>query len=66
MAYNPVAGVLGHLVASLFGVDPRRQLDEDLLRLKSLIETGNLPAKAAAERTDGLREGPWRPSGRRR
>jgi len=34
-------------VASVFGVDPRAQLDEDLMRMKSLIETGTLPANAA-------------------
>jgi uncharacterized membrane protein len=40
MAYNPIAGVLGHLAAALFGVDPRAALDEDLARFKSLLEDG--------------------------
>jgi uncharacterized membrane protein len=40
MSYNPPAGVLGHAVASLFGVDPKKAMDEDLVRLKSLLETG--------------------------
>ena len=38
MSYNPPAGVLGHLVAAIFGADPKRAMDEDLVRLKSLIE----------------------------
>lgn len=40
MSYNPPAGALGHAVASFFGADPKRQMDEDLLRLKSRLETG--------------------------
>jgi len=31
-------GALGHAVAALLGADPKKQLDEDLLRLKSLLE----------------------------
>lgn len=38
--YVPPAGVLGHAVAELFGVDPRQAMNEDLLRLKSLLEKG--------------------------
>jgi uncharacterized membrane protein len=40
MTYKPPAGVLGHAVAALFGTDPKQALDDDLVRLKSLIETG--------------------------
>lgn len=40
LSYNPPAGQLGHIVASLFGADPKREIDEDLARLKSLIEEG--------------------------
>jgi uncharacterized membrane protein len=40
MSYNPPAGSLGHAVASLFGVDPKRAMDEDLARLKTLLEQG--------------------------
>jgi uncharacterized membrane protein len=40
LSYNPVAGALGHAVAALFGADPKRQMDDDLLRLKSLLERG--------------------------
>ncbi len=38
MAYNPPAGALGHAVATIFGADPRRAMDQDLVRFKSLIE----------------------------
>lgn len=47
MSYNPPAGVLGHAVAELFGVDPKHEMDDDLLRMKSLIETGVHPHDAA-------------------
>ena len=38
--YTPPAGVIGHAVAALFGTDPKQAMDEDLVRLKSLFETG--------------------------
>lgn len=40
MDYLPPAGALGDAVAQLFGVDPRKAMDEDLARLKSLLEVG--------------------------
>lgn len=40
LSYNPPAGALGHAVAALFGKDPKHALDDDLLRFKSLLETG--------------------------
>lgn len=43
MSYDPPAGVLGHGVAKLLGADPQTQLREDLLRLKSRLETGKTP-----------------------
>ncbi|MGH7516625.1 MAG: SRPBCC family protein [Gemmatimonadales bacterium] len=47
MAYNPPAGVIGHAVAASFGRDPRRQMDADLARLKTTVETGRPPRDAA-------------------
>jgi uncharacterized membrane protein len=44
MSYNPPGGAIGHAVASLFGVDPRHALNDDLLRLKSLLEAGKATA----------------------
>jgi len=40
MSYLPLAGVTGHSVAQLFGVDPRQAMHEDLIRLKTLLEEG--------------------------
>jgi uncharacterized membrane protein len=40
MSYNPPGGVVGHAVAGLFGSDPKRVLDDDLARFKSLMERG--------------------------
>ncbi|MDB5927497.1 MAG: hypothetical protein JWN13_6433 [Betaproteobacteria bacterium] len=48
MSYTPPAGVLGHAVAKLFGADPKTELDEDMLRLKSRLESGKPPRDAAA------------------
>lgn len=49
LSYNPGIGALGHAVAALLGADPKRQMDEDLARMKMFIETGNLPHDAAAQ-----------------
>jgi len=49
MSYNPPAGAAGHVVASLFGADPKTEMDEDLMRLKAFFETGK-PARDAAAR----------------
>ena len=49
MSYNPPAGVLGHLIAELFGVDPKHEMDDDLMRMKSFIESGVYPHDAAHE-----------------
>jgi len=40
LAYNPPAGALGNLLAGLFGADPKQEMDDDLVRFKSLIEDG--------------------------
>jgi uncharacterized membrane protein len=48
MTYNPPAGALGHVFATLLGADPSRQMDDDLMRMKSFLETGVRPHDAAA------------------
>jgi uncharacterized membrane protein len=40
MSYNPPAGLLGHAVAALLGIDPKNAMDQDFVRLKSLFEQG--------------------------
>ena len=47
MTYNPPAGAMGHTLASLFGSNPKQQMDEDLVRFKSLIEQGMTTAHGA-------------------
>jgi len=44
LSYNPPAGAVGHTAAALLGRDPKRELDEDMVRLKSLIEEGKATA----------------------
>ncbi|MCG3117769.1 MAG: SRPBCC family protein [Candidatus Manganitrophus sp. SA1] len=48
MAYNPPAGAIGHVVAALFGSDPKSEMDQDLAQMKSFIETGVPPHNVAA------------------
>lgn len=45
--YRPPAGRVGHALAQLFGADPKSELDADLLRLKTYLETAR-PARDAA------------------
>jgi uncharacterized membrane protein len=58
MTYNPPGGVAGQAIASLFGVDPKSAMDEDLLRLKSLLEEGR-PQQGGGE---GMGEERYRPA----
>jgi uncharacterized membrane protein len=53
LQYDPPAGALGAIFASLWGKEPGQQIEADLYRLKALLETGEVL------RTDG------QPSGRR-
>lgn len=43
LTYTPPGGVLGHGLARLLGTDPKRQMDDDLGRMKSFIERGATP-----------------------
>lgn len=47
MSYHPAPGALGHAVATLLGRDPKHQMDDDLVRLKTAIEEGRTPSDAA-------------------
>jgi len=46
-SYNPPGGAIGHALATLLGENPKTKMDEDLARMKTLIETGNPPRDAA-------------------
>jgi uncharacterized membrane protein len=50
LSYHPPAGAVGHAIARLFGADPKSEMDADLMRLKSFIETGQPPHDAAERR----------------
>ena len=56
MTYMPPAGIVGHKVAELFGVDPRQAMQEDLSRLKVLLEVNRMTTYenpvGSRERTD--------------
>ncbi|MGH9338395.1 MAG: hypothetical protein ACRD1R_02110 [Acidobacteriota bacterium] len=43
MSYN-AGGALGHALATLVGSDPKTRFDQDLVRMKTLVETGQVPA----------------------
>jgi uncharacterized membrane protein len=47
LSYNPPGGALAHGVLALFGADPKSRLDEDLVRMKTALETGRRPHDAA-------------------
>ncbi|RSZ60174.1 SRPBCC family protein [Massilia atriviolacea] len=47
LSYRPPAGALGKAVATLFGGDPERALEEDLGRMKNLLEGTSTPRAAA-------------------
>jgi uncharacterized membrane protein len=49
LKYVPPAGKAGALIAKLFGRDPRSEMREDLGRLKSFLETGQLPPEKDAQ-----------------
>ena len=44
---DPSTGSTIRWVAKMFGADPKSEMDEDLLRLKTALEKGKLPRDAA-------------------
>ncbi|MGE5206772.1 MAG: SRPBCC family protein [Chlamydiota bacterium] len=44
LAYVPPVGAIGHVIARIFGADPKHALDDDMVRLKSLLEHGKTNA----------------------
>jgi hypothetical protein len=51
---NPESGGVGHALATVLRVDPERQLDDDLLRMKTFIETGEVPSDVAWQSPRGV------------
>jgi uncharacterized membrane protein len=54
MWYKPPAGILGHRVASLLSADPKSEMDDDMVRLKSLIELGKTHAHGVRVNRESL------------
>jgi uncharacterized membrane protein len=59
ISYNPPAGVLGHLVAVLFDVDPQTALDADLEHFKAMLETRQEKKSAPPNGLDSVDESLW-------
>jgi uncharacterized membrane protein len=47
LTYNPVAGAIGHAVATLLGANPTRKLHDDLQRLKTALNTESVGKSAS-------------------
>lgn len=62
LTYNPPAGAVGHVVATLFQRDPKHEMVDDLLRLKSLMESGHTTAHGERVSWDELMGEPAPPS----
>src|SRR5438067_8909254 len=50
LEFQPPGGALGAQVAKLFGESPEQQIDEDLRRLKAILETGEAPTTTGQPR----------------
>jgi len=46
LQYNPPAGAVGAVFASFWGKEPGQQIQEDLHRLKAILEAGEIPTTA--------------------
>ncbi|HSK01856.1 MAG TPA: SRPBCC family protein [Kofleriaceae bacterium] len=44
LSYRPPGGALGHAVAHLLGWDPKSRIDDDMVRMKALLEEGQTRA----------------------
>ncbi len=54
MSYKPPAGMVGRAIASLFGDEPGQQMEQDLQRMKSLVERGSImPSMAQSGQSQG-------------
>ena len=54
MRYHPPGGLVGHAVAHLLGWDPKRRIDDDLVRMKALLEEGHTRAHGARVSIDDV------------
>jgi uncharacterized membrane protein len=54
LVYQPPLGAVGHAFARLLGADPKHELDDDLLRFKSLLERGKATGRDGIVTRDDL------------
>ncbi|MGH7859607.1 MAG: SRPBCC family protein, partial [Candidatus Binatia bacterium] len=54
LSYNPPAGALGHAFARLLGADPKAEMNDDLMRLKSLLEEGKATGRGGTVRREEI------------
>jgi uncharacterized membrane protein len=47
LSYSPPGGAVGHMIATVLGSNPKQEMDEDLVRMRTFIETGKRPHDAA-------------------
>lgn len=48
LRYTPPGGIMGHAISGFFRRDPKSEMDDDLLRMKTFVEKGKVPHDAAA------------------
>ena len=44
MSYRPPGGLIGHAIAHVLGWDPKARMDDDMVRMKALLEQGRTRA----------------------
>jgi uncharacterized membrane protein len=66
LQYNPPAGAAGALISSLWGEEPTQQIDDDMLRLKQILEIGEVLTTKGQPRGSAARDATQSLLGRRR
>ncbi len=54
LSYRPPGGVIGHAVAHILGWDPKARIDDDMIRMKALLEEGQTRAHGERVTTHDL------------
>ena len=54
LEYHPPGGRIGHTIAHVLGWDPKRRMDDDLVRMKALLEEGSTRAHHTRIRIEDL------------
>jgi uncharacterized membrane protein len=44
LSYRPPGGAIGHAIAHILGWDPKARIDDDMIRMKALLEDGQTRA----------------------